>query len=479
MKPQVSFISREEQGQIHKSALGVLENMGMQLPSPIAIDVMQKAGAKIEDNNIVKIPEELIVRAVETVPKREGFVLYGREEKHDVHLGADYPPALSSMQEATHVNDLESGERRPGTDKDLADMCRLMDALENVSCVGSLITPQDVPKEIAEWYALATQIKNTSKNIFAAAMGVGYVKDSIKMGALAAGGEDKFLERPFIHYAVLTRPPMQIDRLTLEALIELSRYKLPALITMGNISGVTAPGTLVGAVVQAHAEFLACLTLSQLIGPGTPTFYGCTTRSMNMRYATVDMPSPESTVMRGAQGQMAHFLGVPQWAHGMLRNTKILDAQAGFESGMTGVIMALAGDVFSGLQFDMDDLADFADMVFCDEAMAAIKRVARDLSVDENTLAVDAIKEVGHGGNYLGAKHTLKNYRQEFWVPRLFEHRNWKAWAQDGRKNIEQKAREKAKEIIANHQPKRLAPEVEAEIDRIAHEATIDYTRSI
>ena len=383
------------------------------------------------------------------------------------------------MQEATHVNDLETGERRPGTDKDLADMCRLMDALENVNSVGSLITPQDVPKEIAEWYALATQIKNTSKNIFAAAMGVGYVRDSIKMGALAAGSEEKFLGRPFILYAVLTRPPLQIDRLTLEALVELSRNKLPVILSPGLISGVTAPGTLVGAIVQAHAEILACLTLSQLVGPGAPAMYAGTARSMNMKTATVDMPSPESAIMRGAQGQMAHYLGIPQWTHGLLRNTKVLDAQAGFETGMTGVIVSLARDMISGLQFDMDDLADFADMVFCDEAMAAIKRVVRGFSIDENTLAMDVIKEVGHGGNYLGTKHTLNNYRQEFWVPRLFEHRNWKVWAQDGRKGIEQKAKERAKEILASYQPQRLAPEIEAQIDRIAREATIDYTRSI
>ena len=198
-----------------------------------------------------------------------------------------------------------------------------------------------------------------------------------------------------------------------------------------------------------------------------------------MKNATVDMPSPESITMRVAQGQMAHYLGLPQWAHGLLRNTKILDAQAGFETAVVGVVVSMAGDMITGLQHEMDDLADFADIVFCDEAMAAIKRVVSGFSIDENTLALDIIKEAGHGGHFIGSRHTLKNFRQEFWVPRLFDHQNWAKWDKEGRKDIEQRAREKAKEILASHQPERLSAEAEAEIDHIAREATIDYTRSI
>ena len=479
MQPQINFLSQEEQEQIHEAALWLLSNVGMQMPSPEAIDIMQKAGAKIEGKDIVKITKELVDRAVETAPKRDGFVLYGREEKYDIRLGKDAPPALCSMQEATHVLDLETRKRRRGTDKDLADMVRLMDALENVNSIGSLITPQDVPKETSEWYALATMLKNTSKNLCSASPGAQYIRDSIEMASLAAGGKDKFLQRPFVHYTVLTRPPMQIDRLSLEALIELSRNALPVMLMAGVISALTGPATMAGTVAQAHAEILACLVLSQLVRPGAPFLYSAGARTMDMKNATVDMPSPESATMRVAQGQMAHYLGLPQWAHGLLRNTKTLDAQAGFETAMVGVMVSMSRDMITGLQHEMDDLADFADIVFCDEAMAAIKKMISGFSIDESTLALDVIKEVGHGGDFIGSKHTLKNFRQEVWVPRLFDHRNWATWDKDGSKDIEQRAREKAQAILASHQPDQLSAEVEAKIDQIAREATLDYTRSI
>ncbi len=473
MRPQISFLSPGEQEQIHKSALRVLNNVGMQMPSQEALDIMRKAGAKIEGNSTIKIPAELVSEALEKVPKREGFVLYGREEKYDIHFGEDAPPALCSMQEGTHVIDLETRERRRATDKDLADMVLLMDALDNINSVGSLVTPQDVPKATADWYALATMLKNTTKNIFTVNFGAQFVRDAVAMGSLAAGGEEKFRQRPFIFFSVLTRPPLGINPVSLEALIELSRQKLTVMLTTGVIAGGTAPATLAGAVVQAHAEFLACLVLTQLVQPGTPLLYSGAARTMDMRTATIDMPSPESTIMRGAQGQMAHYLDLPQWTHGLLRNTKILDAQAGFETAMVGVIVALGRDMISGLMLEMDFVADFADIVFCNEAMGAIKRLVRGFAINEDTLAEDVIKEVGHDGNFLGHPHTLKHFRQEFWVPHLFEHLNRSAWEKDGCRDIEQRAREKAKEILASHKPKRLAPEVGAEIDRIAREAKV------
>jgi len=478
MQPEINFLSPEEQERIHQAALWLLSNVGMQMPSHEAVNIMQNAGAKIEDDNIVKIPAELVTYAVEKAPKREGFVLYGRDEKYDIHFGKD-TPVLSSMEEATHVIDLETGERRLCTAKDLADMVRLMDALENISINAPLATPQDVPKDTSAWYALATILKNTSKPLTSEAPGAQFVRDAIRMASLAVGSEEKFRERPFISFVVLTRCPFQIDRLSLEALIELSRHALPVFLSSGPILGVTSPVTLAGTLAQVHAEVLAGLVLSQLVRPGTPVMYTSFARSMDMKTVNVAMSSPEFAILKGAAGQMGRYLGLPVRMPAFLRDAKILDAQAGFETGTVGLISALAADVIDGLQYDMDTLVDFADLVFSNEAMAALKRIVRGFSTDENTLALKAIREVGHGGSFLSSNHTLQNFRKEIWVPHLMERRAWAQWEKDGKKDIEQRAREKAKEILASHQPERLAPEVEAQIDRIAREAKIDYAKSI
>lgn len=478
MQPQISFLSPEEQERIHQAALWLLENVGMQMPSREAVDVMRKAGAAIEDKNLIKIPAGLVSYAVENAPKREEFILFGRDEKYDIHFGKD-TPVLCSMKSATHVIDLETRERRPCTNRDVADMVRLMDALENVNINAPTATPQDVSHETADWYAFATTLKNTTKPIFGPGTGAQCVKDVVKMAQLAVGGEEKFRERPFICFSILTRPPFQIDRLSLEALVELSRQRLPVILSSGPILGMTSPVTIAGTIAQVHAEFLAALVLSQLIGPGTPVVYTSFARSMDMKTASVAMSSPEFAILKGALGQMGRYLGLPVGMPAMLRDGKILDAQAGFETGAAGLVSAMAADMILGLQYDMDTLVDFADLVFCDEAMAALKRIARGFSIDQNTLGLDVIKEVGHGGSFLSSKHTLQNFKQELWAPQLTERRAWAQWEKDGKKDIEQRAREKAREILASHQPERLPPEVEAEIDRVVREAKVNYAESI
>lgn len=446
----------------------------MQMPSRQAIDIMRKAGAKIEGKNVVKIPSELVAYAVQKAPKRDGFVLYGRDQKYDIHFGLD-TPALSAMEEATHVIDLQTRERRPCTASDVADMVRLMDALDNISINAPLATPQDVPKDTSAWYALAITLKNTSKPLTSAAHGAEFVKDAIRMASLSVGSETKFRERPFITFVILTRPPFQIDRLSVEALIELSRQSLPVFLSSGPILGMTSPVTLAGTLAQIHAEILACLTLAQLVRPGTPIMYTSFARGMDMKTISVTMSSPEFAILKGAAGQMGRYLGLPVRMPAFLRDTKILDAQAGFESGSVGLISALAADVIDGLQYDMDTLVDFADLVFCNEAFGALRRVVKGFTIDQNTLAMDVIKEIGHGGSFLQSKHTLQNFRKELWMPRLMERRSWSQWEKDGKMSIEQRAREKAKEILASYQPPRLQPEIEAEIDQITRQAKIDY----
>ncbi len=470
MQPQINFLSPEEVERIHQAALWLLENVGMQMPSQEAVDIMRNAGARIEDENIVKIPPELVAHAVEKAPKRDGFVLYGRDEKHDIHFGQD-TPVIGCMLEATHVIDLETKERRLCTDKDLADIVRLADALEHIGINGHLATPQNVRQETAELTAFGISLKNTSKHIQAAAYGTQWVRDSIKMAILAAGSEKKFRERPFIEFCILPRPPLQIDRLSLESLLEISRQSIPVLVDAGDILGMTAPVTLASGLAQGHAEILACLVLVQIVHPGAPFMYALQVRNFDMKNVNISMASPEFAILKGAAGQLGRYLNLPVWNFAMLRDSKILDAQAGFETGKVGLISVLTADVVWGMQYDMDTLVDFADLVFCNEAMAELKRIARGITVDDNTLALDVIKEVGHGGNFLGHQHTRQNFRKEIWVPHLMERRNWEQWERDGQKDIEQRAREKAKEILASHHPERLPPEVEAEIDRIVREA--------
>jgi trimethylamine--corrinoid protein Co-methyltransferase len=191
------------------------------------------------------------------------------------------------------------------------------------------------------------------------------------------------------------------------------------------------------------------------------------------------MACPEFAILKVAMAQMGHFLGLPVRMPGMLRDSKMLDAQAGFETGMVGTACALTADLIDAMQLDSDLLVDFADLVFCNECMGALKRLSEQVTVNEETLALDVLGEVGHGGSFLGHDHTLRLFRKELWQPRLMERRNWEKWKREGGLSMAEVASKRMMEILEAEPRDRLSPEVEAEIDLVVKKAEKDYTNKI
>ena len=475
MKPFIKVLSDEQVSKVHRSSVTLLSKIGMYLPSQGVRDLLGQAGAEASDSCNIRIPESLIERAIHSVPKRKDAILYGRDPKYDIAFEPQ-EPKLACMTMATSVIDPDSGQKRPATNKDLANLTRLADSLGHVEVNGGLITPQDVPGSVNDWYTWATCLKNTAKHITGGVLGARGVCDAIDMAAIAVGDKAVFLKRPFISGWVLTLPPLGIDEDSLEALVELSRWKIPAMVSSGPILGVTSPVTIAGTVTQAHAEILACLVVSQLVNPGTPLVYTSFARGMDMRTGSVSMASPEFAILKVAMAQMGRFLDLPIRMPGMLRDAKLLDAQAGFETGMVSALTGLVADVMDGMQLDSDLVVDYADLVFCDDCMGAVKRLARSLEVDEATLALDVIEEVGQGGTFLTHDHTVRRFREELWQPGLMERRNWDQWAGEGGRPIREVALQRVKETLRVKQKPLLSTEAEAEIDAVVEKARTELT---
>lgn len=473
MKPTLNFFSEEELKTVHNKALEILEENGMQIASEEALDILEEAGAEIEEENIVKIPRKLVNEAVESVPKKDELTLYGRTEENDIDLSQD-GPVLAGMVQATQLIDLESREKRPATKEDLAQVMQTLEKLDHVSIASPLVTPQDISEPTIDWYTWATSLKNTSKHITGPATNGKCVRDAIKMASTIVGGEEEFYERPFISFWVLTRPPLHVDGLALDALMEASRHEVPAVVSSGPILGVTSPVTLTGAASLAHAEILACLVVSQLVNSGAPFIYTSFLRSMDMKVANVAMSSPEFAMLKSCMAELGHSLDLPTRMPSMLRDAKVLDAQAGFEAGMVGTVGAFTSDIIGGLQLDMDIVIDYADMIFCNEAMSQIKRMTRGVKTTENDLAQDLIAEVGHGGNYLKTSHTASNFQQSIWQPDLTERRMWEDWENDGALEMKEKALNKARKLVKEEPESVLEEDLQEKIDNIAKTATID-----
>lgn len=470
MHPVVQFLSKQEVRLIHNQSLQLLNEIGMRLPHDEALDLMAKNGADIVDGNVVRMPQRLVKSAIETVPKRKEVTLYGRDPKHDVTF-KKHDPSLACMTMAVNVIDPYTRQKRPATNDDLQALTQMADQLENIRVNGGLVTPQEVPGAYNDWYTWATTIKNTTKHITGGMLGAQCVRDAVKMGAIAIGDEDLFRERPFISGWVLTLPPFGIDSESLEALMEMSRMKIPVMLSSGPILGTSSPVTIAGTISQAHAEILGGMVVSQLVNPGAPIVYTSFARGMDMKSGNISMACPEFGILKVALAQMGKYLDLPVRMPSMLRDSKVLDAQAGFETGMIGTITGLIADLMDGMQLDMDMVVDFADLVFCDDCMAGIRRMAGELVIDENSLALDAMKDVGPGGTFLSHSHTYEHFRQELWEPKLMERRNWDLWENDGAMDVSQVAEKKALDMLAK-KPDRLLPlKAEEQIDRIVEAA--------
>lgn len=473
MKLELTYLTDSEIQTLHESALKILGEIGMSFPAAEALEVFEKAGAEIVDNDTVRIHESLVEKALKTAPKRKDTTLFALNPDQDVRFDC-HDPGIACMTMATGVIDRKSGEMRPATDNDLENLVRIADRLENVKVNGGLITPQDVEHTVCDWYTWANCMKHTTKHITGGVLGYRGVHDAVEMGSIAAGGRDGFLERPHISGWVLTLPPLGMDTASLEAMMEMNRYHIPIMLSSGPILGNTSPVTIPGMIAQAHAEILGCITLSQLVNPGAPLVYTSFARGMNMKTSNISMAGPEFAVLKVAMAQMGLWLDFPIRMPSMLRDSKILDAQAGFETGMVGTISSLKADIMDAMQLDTDMVVDYPDLVFCDDCMAFIRHAARELEINEQSAAYDVIKAVGPGGNFLGNPHTFQNFKTELWHSDLFDHDNRQAWESKGSKTIRDAAMEKVSAMLEEKAPAILSTEQEAQIDRVVQKAEDD-----
>ncbi|MCG8564411.1 MAG: trimethylamine methyltransferase family protein [Desulfobacterales bacterium] len=472
----MQFLSEKEIQNIHASSLKILSTTGMHFPAQEALAAFEKAGCRIQDSDRVLIPSELVADALKKVPKRNEVTLYGRDPQFDVKF-TQHIPSLSCMTMATNVMDPHSLEKRAATNEDLAHLTRLAHDMECVAVNGGLVTPQEVPGAVNDWYTWATCMKNTTKHITGGVYGYQGVLDAIEMGAIACGSKEKFLERPFISGWVLTIPPLDMDTASLEAMIEMNRHHIPIMLSSGPILGTTSPVTIAATLAQAHAEILACITLAQLIKPGAPVVYTSFARGMNMKTSNISMAGPEFAVLKACMSQMGLSLDLPIRMPSMLRDSKVLDAQAGFETGMVGTLSSFGADIMDSMQLDTDLVVDYADVVFCNDAMANIRHALRDLDVNEDTLALDVIDEIGPRGTFLGHRHTFKNFKTELLHSDVMDHNNWERWEQLGAKDIRQVCLEKVKGMMEEEKEPFLTPEQEAAIDAIVEKASQDLAQ--
>ena len=471
-RAKFEILSTDEVIRIHDASLEVLASTGVQVDDVETRKMLGEAGAVVDKSNgVIKIPESLVHEALKKAPKE--FVLYGRDGVQPLRLG-QWDTYFTTGGYATYVYDLTTGARREVTSRDLADAVRLADALPNCDLIANIpAAPRDVPQATLDRHQWAIGLTHTRKHVLSEARGYDSVKDAIAMAATIAGSTDALKKRPIITFDVTTISPLTQDRLQTQEIVGGARNGIPVSISPGPMAGASSPVTLAGTMTQANAEFLSGLVLSQVASPGAPVIYACWARHLDQKTANVTMGTPEFALLRVCQAQLGRHYGLPTRGGGLVTDSKIPDAQSGYEKMATCLIPAMAGlNIVAGMAMvDSLNTMSFEQFILDEEIVGFAKRILKGIDVTAEKIAADIIKTIGPGGSFLGTKHSLKHFREELWMPQISDRTTWSQWHERGENSAEVRARETAKKVLASHQRPALPDEVENKIWSIVREA--------
>lgn len=465
--PQFRKLSPDQVEHLHCASLEILDRTGVCLYDQECLDLLQKAGVKPTEGNRVRIPPGLVEWALSVAPKR--VVLcdrHGRRvmplERNNVFFGPG--------SDCPNVLDHRTGERRPGTLRDIEETIRVCDALPNIDFLMSICVASDLEQETADRFQMRAMLMNSTKPILFVTTGFEGCVDAVAMAEAVAGGEEELRRNPLCACYINVTGPLRHNSEALQKLMFMAEKGLPTTYTPVVLRGVNGPVTLAGAIALANAGELVGLVLAQLKRQGTPIILtGGVNDMLDMR-STLDIyAAPENRVMLV---ELAHRYGLPIFGLAGCSDAKLPDEQAAAEAAFSLILEAMAG---AQMVHDVGYLEggrtnSVEQIVICDELIAFVKRFMTGLEINEETLALDLIDQVGPHGDFLGTKHTRSHFKED-WYPRLLDRSGYEAWLAAGGKTLRQRARERVEEILESHQPEPLPADVQRRVDELAYGA--------
>lgn len=456
---------------LHEASLTVLNDVGVHVPHEEMLSRFADAGAKVDgEKQRVRIPPDLVARCLQESGKQ--FTICGRDRARRAEFGFGKRNYNSVAGEALWVND-DFTERRYATLDDVRTAARLVDALPNINVAGAMADAQDIPPECRCVFGAAELLKNTTKPITFWFHDRASAKFILDLFAIVAGSEAEAIRHPFGYPFLEPISPLRFPRNGIDLLLETARFNLPVPIGPMAQVGATGPGTLAGTLVQENAEILAGICVVQLIRSGTPVCYGGIPHAFDMKTTQLIFSGPEQALMAVAMTQMGKFYGLPVYINVGLTDSKIVDAQAGLEAGMTLLCGALAGaDIFGHLGICGVDLGTSLPMLLMQhEIIGFIERILRGIEFSDEALGLDVIRSVGGEGNYLAEEHTFNHFRTELWFPELLDRNYWEGWLNLEHKDMMSRCRATKERLLAEHEPVPMPEDVRKDVDALLMDA--------
>lgn len=449
------MFSNQQAEEIHSATLKILSETGVKVDSSKAVEIFSAAGATVEryhDKVIIKIPAELVEECIKKAP--ENITYCGRLAEYDYSSTDNILSCFTTFGECNYIIDLHNRKIRPTIKKDCCDSAILCDAIDLLKVLERPLNPSDCPPSTQTLHNAEAIFTNTTKHTFVGAGDVKSLNIMDEIAKICLGDKERKNNRKIFTTTVCPVSPLALGKDCCEIIIEAARLEIGLLIFAMPLAGATAPVTLAGALALQNAEILSGLVLAQLTKQGTPCTYGSAATIMDLTYVDVSLGAFEMALLSAASARMAQYYTLPSLVCGGISDSKVPDAQAGYEFSYSALLCAQAGGNFiSGLGvLEKGITFDYAKLMMDVEMSSFLIRVIKGIDTSPEHLALETIDEVGHGGEYLTHIHTYEHMRKQSTV-NLFDRLKRPEWQEAGGKYSAEKAYEKAENLIKYHRP--------------------------
>ncbi|WHZ37517.1 trimethylamine methyltransferase family protein [Sagittula sp. MA-2] len=444
-------LSDAEVLRIHRTALTALEEIGLSGAPESGVEAMVAAGALQGEDGRLRFPaalvEDMLARAARDIP------LHGREAHHDLDLSGSRVH-YGTAGAAVHMVDPAGRNYRESTVQDLHDAARIVDVLDNLHFLQRPMVARDIPNALEmDLNTLYACCSGTTKHVGTSFSDPSHVSTAFELLHLIAGGEEAWRARPFVSNSnCFVVPPMRFATESCQTMEACIRGGMPVLLLSAGMAGATAPSTIAGAIVQSVAECLAGVVYVNALAPGHPAIFGTWPFGLDLRTGAMSVGSGEQALLTAGCGQMARFYGLPGGSAGGASDSKLPDMQAGWEQMCSNVMAGLAGVNMIYEAAGMHaSLLGFCheSLILGDDLIGQALRCVRGIEVDDDTLALDQMREVclEGPGHYLGTDQTLGRMQKDHVYPTLGNRMSPKEW-EEREKPCLQEAATRRKEMI-------------------------------
>ena len=471
---KISILSEDDIERIHENTLLILEETGVKVMSTKALDMLEHGGATVDRDIMTAYIEEYMVNdAVKSMPKE--IRLCARNPAQDMQTPRTEYPYMATNGTAVYTMDHATGEKRMTMGKDLMDFSILSDAIDPIDYVWPIVTAHDGPEGGHALNDFVISLKGTTKHFQGEALSEKEARDMVRVASAVVGGEDELAKRPIFSAIQCPICPLEFERGSVEATMELARAGIPVVSMSMALCGLTSPVTLASTIAIVNAENIASFVISQLAKPGAPVVYSSESTIMNMMTGAIKYGTMEEVILSAAAGQMAKHYGAPSMVAGF--GVGLYDETHGVSSSMaeiafsamTNLALTDFGSGIGGL--DQAKGASLEQVVIDSDIWESLRSVKREVSFDDDHFAMGLVEEIGPGGTFLNTPHTLRNMRKELFIPSQEKSELYDLYrvASDQKEVIEQ-ARRRVKAILSEHKPEPIDGDAERAIEAVMAE---------